>query len=390
MRERLRSRRTAPYEAPSLVRVALETRDPPPPGIERPPFRWPDVLESAPPRAASARRYCVLQGELLAGTERVEQAILIAVHEGGVLDVEDLLCVTPRALAGAIQTERALIGATLEAVQKRGDETARRAKRAARRIERRNKPLGKVARTAVAGLHKLERGFLSGLRGATRGLATLPDRIGASARRSRALLATREGRKRVLAGLREPGTLDRHEKAVTLFVGTSAILLALLVAHLAVTLVVPAHAVAWRAEVLLFLYGYVSSVGIPFPWEPALLAGASALGPWRAIAIAVAAKLVAGYMVFFVGDEVNEKLEAKAARSPRFAKLVSWSERFARRFGVLAMAVFIATPGLPDAIALYVFGSLGMPMRKYLLGILLGAFILDVAVIFGLRHLLGF
>src|SRR5581483_4522096 len=104
--------------------------------------------------------------------------------------------------------------------------------------------------------------------------------------------------------------------------------------------------------------------------------------------VAIAAKLLAGYMVFFLGDEVADKLEARAARSAWWDRLLRASESFARRFGALAMAVFIATPGLPDAVALYVFGSLHMPMRRYLLGIALGALVLDVVVVYGGLRLL--
>lgn len=344
--------------APSLVRVAVETRGAPTGGVVDPPFRWDDVLDGLPPRPheRDPPAYCLPGPEILAGPWRVENPVVVFAHpEVGAIEVEDRLCVTRRALAGAILTERDVVGARLEHAKRRG---------------------------APAWL-------LDAARSATRGIAATPDRLGQAARRARLALATKEGRRRLWAGLKDPHRLHGDQKAVTLFVGTCAILGALLLAHLAVTLVAPAFATSWRSGVLLFLYGYVSSVGIPLPWEPAMLAGAVAMGPIAAIAVALLAKLIAGYMVFFVGDEVNEKLERRAARHPLFGRVLELSEAFARRFGLLAMALFIFTPGLPDAIAIYVFGSLGMSVRRYLAGIFLGALALDLVVVYGGLRILG-
>lgn len=355
------------------MHVSLERGHAPAGGPQEPPFRWPDVLDGEPPgaRPAGPAAYCLPQFEELAGVARIENVLMVTASPEGDLQLEDRLCVTTRALAAAIQGERDLVGAKLEEARRRSEVAAEQA------------PM------VVRPLHKVSAWVLKSLRVATRGVATLPDRVGRSASMARAMLATREGRRGLLVGMRDPANMTRQQKAVALFTGTAGILAVLLVAHLAVTLIAPHVAGPWRSGLLLFLYGYVSSVGIPLPWEPALIAGAFAIGPIAAIAIAVVAKVVAGYMVFFLGDEVADKLEAKAARTPWFGKLVRTSEAFARRFGTLAMAVFIATPGLPDAIALYVFGSLHMPLRRYLLGIALGALVLDVVVIYGGLSLLG-
>jgi uncharacterized membrane protein YdjX (TVP38/TMEM64 family) len=350
--------RHAPHLAkPGLVRIAIETRVAPAGGAQPTLWRWPDVLEGEPPRGRGEGpppSFCVLGPELLAGTVRVENPLLVSASPEGLVEIEDRLCVTSRALAGAIATERAAVGARLDHARRLG----------------------------------APRWLVHPVRAFTRGVAAMPDRVGHAARRARLMLRTPEGRSRLVAGLRNPHQLDPEQKAVTLFAGTVLILATLLLAHLAVTLAAPALAGTWRAGLFLFLYGYVSSLGIPFPWEPALLVGAYALGPVAAIAVAVAAKLVAGYMVFFVGDEVADRLERKAARSPWWDRFLRASEAFARRFGLFAMALFIATPGLPDAVALYVFGSLHMPMRRYLLGIALGALVLDAVVVYGGLRLL--
>jgi uncharacterized membrane protein YdjX (TVP38/TMEM64 family) len=360
-----------------------------------PPFAWRDVLDEPPPTEASdpSPRRCVRGPEIILDVQRVENALLVTAHrEGGAIEVEDFLYVTERALSGAIQTERETVGAVLDAAGRSSDRAAGRGLRLARNLERSGRPaapLAPVLRAIVTAVHAAWAWVLRGARKLTRGIAAAPDRLGQSTRRAVAYLSTQEGRRQVWAAMKDPRKLHAEQKAASLFVGTILLLATMLLAHLVVTLAIPVIAVRWRAGVLLFGYGYVTSIGIPLPWEPALIAGALALGPVIAICVAVAAKLVAGYMVFFLGDEVNEKLEARAATHPWFARMLRASERFAQRFGIFAMALFIATPGLPDAIALYVFGSLGMSVRKYLLGILLGALVLDAVVIFGGMRLLG-
>jgi uncharacterized membrane protein YdjX (TVP38/TMEM64 family) len=176
---------------------------------------------------------------------------------------------------------------------------------------------------------------------------------------------------------------------MTLFAGICIVLGVVLVAHLAVTLTVPHLAVPWRAAVLLYLYGFTTSLGVPIPIEPALLAGALTIGAIPTIVITVAAKVTAAWGVFFIGDEMGHRIREKAARKPWFARLLAASESFAQRFGLFAVALFLATPGLPDAIALYTFGSLHMRLWKYLLGVAIGGSVLYTALLFGLMHFLG-
>ncbi|HWH08450.1 MAG TPA: VTT domain-containing protein, partial [Candidatus Thermoplasmatota archaeon] len=105
--------------------------------------------------------------------------------------------------------------------------------------------------------------------------------------------------------------------------------------------------------------------------------------------VTVVAKVCAGWMVFFVGDSVNHQMRKRAQTSERWARFLDWSERFASRFGVGALTVFIATPGLPDAVALYVFGALHMRLPRFLVGIALGSAILNGLILYGIGHLLG-
>lgn len=357
------------------VRVSLWSGRAPLGGRVERPFAWRDLLhEPFPdPEAAGPVAYCVVAPEEAAGAVRVENAVLVTVTEEGGLHVEDRLFVAQRVLAGAIEAERAGVGAVVE-------EKKRRARRVARRAEH---PVPQALARAWAAT-------LGGVRRVTRGATTMPDRLAVRWDRSRRFLATPEGRAKLRQGLFDPHGLTAEEKAVTLFVGTAGLLAALVLVHVAVTLSVPALASDWRAVFFLFLYAYVTSLGVAFPIEPILFPAAMVIGKPAALIVTVLAKVCAGWMVFFVGDSVNHQMRKKAETSERWAKFLDWSERFARRFGTGALIVFIATPGLPDAVALYVFGALHMRLPQFLLGIAIGSAILNGIILYGAGALFGF
>lgn len=356
------------------MRVSIHGEGAPAAGLADPPFQWEDVLDGRPPSLEERGPpiWCVPAPEMLTAGDRIETVTLVCADaRTGVVEVEEAVYVTPRALAPVIETEREVVGVKLE--------EARRAAEA--RAAHADHPLMERVHRAHARLAGAARSF-------TRGIVSAPDRFANRARRTAALLSTREGRARVRRGLTDPNDLTAEEKAVTLFVGTSAILLGLVFVHFGVTLAVPDLARPWRTVFFLFLYGFLTSLGVPLPIEPALIPAALSVGAWLAIGVTVAAKVLAGWMVFFLGDEVNDRLHAKAEKSERMARFMDASERFAQRFGLVAVAAFIATPGLPDVIALYIFGSLHMRLWKFLVGVAIGGFVLYSAITFGLLALL--
>lgn len=355
------------------LRVALHGDGAPAEGFVDPPFRWLDVLDGHPPgeRERGSPVWCIRAGETLTSGIRVENVVLFRANLQGRIEVEDGLFVTTRALAPAIETEREMVGLALEGVKRRAEARA------------------EGAVHPVAGWsHRAHAKSAALLRAFTRGLVSTPDRVANRGRRATALLSTPEGRARVRHGLVDPNDLTPEEKAVTLFVGISGIMGALVVSHFLVTLAAPQLATPWRTVFFLFLYGFVSSIGIPLPIEPALLAGAVKLGAAAAIGVTVLAKVLAAWMVFFLGDEVNDRLHARARSSPRLARFVAASERFAQRYGIAAVALFIAIPGLPDWMALYIFGSLHMRLGKFLLGVAIGGALLYTALTLGLLAIL--
>lgn len=388
----------APGQPPSprepRVRVCVEAGRAPLGGVVPEAFSWRDVLREDPPWGPrEPPGYCVPAPETSVGAWRVENVVLVRAEDDRVVEIEDRLVVGGRLLGRAIEAERAVVGA---AVDRHHAQVERRARRTLRKAERAQEDGG--AHGVLVGFplmlaHAVARGWAATLRGArrvTRGLTAFPDRVALHGDRSRRFLSTPEGRAKIRRGLVEPDVLTAEEKAITLFTGTGVLLLALLAAHFAVTLSVPHFASTWRSVFFLFLYAYVTSLGIPIPIEPVLFGAALVVGKPMALVVTVLAKACAAWMIFFVGDAVHHRVVERTRESPRWAAFVAWSERFAERFGTFALALFIATPGLPDTVALYLFGALHMRMWQFVLGVAIGSTILNGVILYGAGALFGF
>ena len=80
----------------------------------------------------------------------------------------------------------------------------------------------------------------------------------------------------------------------------------------------------------------------------------------------------------------TERFRRLAARYCWIRQILDWSERFVRRYGVVAVFVLLSIPGFPDTLSLYLFALVGN--RPVLFAIASG---LGTAVRMGLV-LLGF
>lgn len=379
--------------APERTRVSLRAERPPTEGIVPAPYSWDDLLEGGSPRAfpPAPPAYCAPGPDLFEGGLRIELALLVTAAPGGPV-LEDRVCVTGRALATAIERERERVGTMVEDASERSATLRRRHMRRARDLRSRGGVpalLGLALAWAARLVHHVSEGALRGVRGLTRGVISFPDRIRAGLERASSYLATPTGRRRFLEGLKDPRNISAQQKAVTIFATLGGFVIALVLLHGAVTLAIPQHAVAWRRMFLLFVYSFTTSLGPPLPLEPVLLGASLYVGRPVALVTVLLAKVTAAYLIFFLGDEVHDKLREQSVRKPWLAKVLDWSTRFAQRFGVVALATFIAVPGLPDVIALYVFGTLQMTLRGYLLGVLIGSFLLNAFILYGVGSLLG-
>lgn len=377
---------------PERTRVSLRLEAAPPEGILPSPPAWDDLLHEAPPwhgpRAPPVR--CLHGPELFEGGLRIELCLLVTAAERGLL-LEDRLAVTGRVLATVIESERDRVGALVQQAATRSEDMRERGMERGHALRRQGgllALLGLALSWASRLLHRVNGAFLRGLRAVTKGVTSTPDRLRTGWSRATAFLATPAGRKRFREGLLDPRNLSPRQKAVTLFTGVAAIVAGLVLVHVAVTLLLPSEAVAWRRVFLLFVYAFVTSLGPPLPLEPVILAASVYAGRPATLAVVVCAKVLAAWMVFFLGDEVNDKLREHAARKPWIGKALDVSESFARRFGVFALATFIAVPGLPDVVALYTFGTLQMTLPRFLLGVAVGSFLLNAFILYGVGSLL--
>lgn len=381
-------------ESSPRVRVSLRAERTPAEGVVPQTFEWDDLLDGEPPHEGprTPPSFCVPGPDVFEGGLRIEMALLVQAVPEGVPLLEDRLCVTGRVLASAIDAERARVGAFVNKASTRSHRFRQRAAARARRMRRHGGPaaiVGAMLAWLSRLLHRVANGALRAMRAITRGVIAFPDWVRAGGSRATAFLATPSGRRRFWEGVKNPRNLPPQQKAVTLFVALGVLTAGLVLVHALVTLILPQHAVAWRRVFLLFVYSFVTSMGPPFPLEPALLAAVVYVGKLPTLATVLAAKVLAAWMVFFVGDEIHDKLQELSARKPWFNKFLAKSEEFARRWGIATMAAFIATPGLPDVVALYIFGTLHMKLTHYLAGVFIGALILNSIVLWGVAALFG-
>ena len=111
---------------------------------------------------------------------------------------------------------------------------------------------------------------------------------------------------------------------------------------------------------LIFLYEVGAAVILPTPSEIPML-GYNYIPLVWIFVFAVLGKMVGAYIVFLAGDRAKG-----TARFQRFLDRHYWakrffdlSERFVRRYGVLAVFVLLSIPGFPDTVSLYLFAIVG-------------------------------
>ncbi len=111
---------------------------------------------------------------------------------------------------------------------------------------------------------------------------------------------------------------------------------------------------------LVFLYEVGAALILPTPSElPVLVA------PWLPLAwvfvFAVSGKIVGSYLVFFLGDRMKQtaRFHRLADRHAWIRSVMTWSERFVRRYGVFAVFILLSIPGFPDTVSLYLFALVG-------------------------------
>jgi len=138
------------------------------------------------------------------------------------------------------------------------------------------------------------------------------------------------------------------------------------------------HALA--GLLLVFLYEVGTSAVLPTPAELPLVTY-KWLPVWWITLFAVAGRIVGAYLVFFLGDRLKntDRFHGLVQRYRFLDAIMRWSERFVRRYGVVAVFLLLCIPGFPDTVSLYLFALIGQ--RPVLFSLAAGA---ATAVRFGL------
>ncbi len=149
---------------------------------------------------------------------------------------------------------------------------------------------------------------------------------------------------------------------------------------------------AW-ALVLIFFYEVGAAIVLPTPSELPLVSY-QWVPLWLVFLFAVAGKFVGSYVIFFLGDRMKdtERFQRMADRFPWIRAVLRWSERFVRRYGVLAVFVLLSIPGFPDTVSLYLFAFVGRRPVLYATASALGTAVrmgLVLAGLIGIRHVTG-
>ncbi len=131
---------------------------------------------------------------------------------------------------------------------------------------------------------------------------------------------------------------------------------------------------------LVFLYEVGAAVILPTPAELPLATYKWLPLGWMVL-FAVAGKTIGSYLVFFLGDRLKntQRFQRWVDRYRPLQTLMRWSERFVRRYGVVAVFLLLCIPGFPDTVSLYLFAIIGQ--RPVLFSLAAGA---ATAVRFGL------
>lgn len=368
-----------------------------PPGVEDPQLDWHDVLESERPkgRPSGTGAYVVPLRTEIGRSYRRDFATRIVAHADGHLEVEELVSVRPRLMLRVLRRhnakERKSRVEALHRINKRATERILRAAEVGGVRGRMHRAIGRFERKHG---HKV----LTFPAALARWLVELPDHFYERVTVAARYVGHGMGRKELRRGIKEPRVLTVEGKSVLLLFLTTALVGAVMGAHTLLTLAAPSLAGPWRTQLSLFTFSLLGTVALPIPVELSVVPFAHFGSPLAiavaslAVASVVAGRTVGAYLIFFVGEELNEKLDETGRKRPWLGKGMRAIEAFARRFGFAAVTLFMAIPFFPELV-LYLFGSARMPMRTYIWGVVVGSTlrfaIIMGALAFGLGHVLG-
>lgn len=384
-----------------VTRTRLTVNWTPDPGIERRELDWSDIVDSEPPagRVRGTGSYVVPLRTEMGRSWRRDFSTRVVVRVDGTVEIEEVVSLRPRFLLRRLHEHRRKQAAMQERHEKRARErTTNSILRAAEVGGMR----GRMHRAVGRVQHRNTGRFARWGAGVAQWFVELPDHALERMIVAGRYLSHGMGRKELRRGLRQPRALTVEGKSVLLLFLLSSVFASLLFIHLAVTLAAPGIAREWRSQFFLFTYGLISSISpFPLPFEPLLVPYANGAPNDLVAALPILglvlfnvflSRALGAYLLFFLGEEANEKMEAMGRKRPWVGRAVKGLERFAQRYGVTTAIVLIAIPVTPDNLVMYILGSAKMSMKRFMTGVLVGT-VLRYGIVLGLAwyfvHVLG-
>lgn len=359
------------------------------PGIQAAPFYWRDVVLGPPPRRRE-KGDCVqvtFHGTDDTGDVRIGFTTVVRVDPGmdresvfdDVVHVEERLYVQRRFLQRMIDREKAL-----------SDRIAMRSRsRLAHMLVAQRRYANGVQAAWMASLllalirvqAKVGNALIRGTRAVMRGVVAVPERILVHTENVSIHLASRTGRRTIKQALRDPKSATPYEKTAVLVVLAFALVGIVLLLNSLFALALPGSwEDAYKVVLADFTASLLSTVALPIPAEPLLILHTISLGPVLAITGLLLGKLMGSWMLYLIGDSLNDGLQKKTAKSPRLRRAVGWMQNNADRYGFWLLIPINAIPFLPDLLVL-VFAVSGMRFRSFMAGIGVGTLIKFVGIV---------
>lgn len=151
-----------------------------------------------------------------------------------------------------------------------------------------------------------------------------------------------------------------------------------------------------RYSIIFFIYVILTVLILPIPVEIGLFN--PYVHPLLPICILALGKGVGSLLAFEIGTTIRNALKKKSIGTPLIKKIVSWCERFIRKYGYYGLFIIMSIPLMVDSITVYLFsllnpkdnGNKGMKRTWFVLiniaaGALRGAIILLVFYFFSVK-----
>jgi membrane protein DedA with SNARE-associated domain len=173
--------------------------------------------------------------------------------------------------------------------------------------------------------------------------------------------------------IREPSRITAHHQRALLFLVLLSSIWVWLVGLVATALSVPSWSVPWNLVFSLYFASLGTNLFLPIPVEPLALASLGTVGLGLTVVAAAAGKAVGAWIIYALGPTLRAGMARLEERSALTRRVMAAAERFARRFGYVALGAMLAVPFSPfDIIPVYLFSTMGLRLRPFLLAVFLG------------------